>query len=478
MSDEMTPTEAIVANAEYHGRLLTSISKLDYVASALEHQAAYVADLENQKVQSAEKVLALNKRTKKERKEHETLRDSTARRLAHKLTGRKELYEAKESKEEREYVEALEKEMSERDKHNVIQGLLNEAKLEQEDLSRKAEERRCLHVELDALYTRIFEGPSESFPEEDQLEYAVIEAQQKYEKLQSTLNSESRAAEILARAARTMDACQTNMQQALQLSRNDMWGGGGVFNMSDMMERSALRSAQAYADQAEMLVEQARRASRHVQPVGRVNVSAAQMMTDFFFDNYYSDIQVFNRIKTSAAQVLLANNRIKTEANAAIDRAKVAGTKITSASRKLAHSRNELYHYRRATFESVAAQEAASRPPSYDTVTADPVPTLPASDTPASNSTTPPPAATPRNLAASPAPTYFYNIELNDKTLPDMPLPSPSSDSGASFSSTENTSTLNPSSSAGPSSPLSSWRSRNPYAAALMATQRPQISDK
>ena len=59
-----------------------------------------------------------------------------------------------------------------------------------------------------------------AFPEEDQLEYAVIEAQQKYEALQSTLNSESRAAEILSRAARTMDACQANMQQALQLSRN------------------------------------------------------------------------------------------------------------------------------------------------------------------------------------------------------------------------------------------------------------------
>jgi hypothetical protein len=59
-----------------------------------------------------------------------------------------------------------------------------------------------------------------AFPEEDQLEYAVIEAQQKYEKLQSILNSESRAAEILARASRTMDACQANMQQALQLSRN------------------------------------------------------------------------------------------------------------------------------------------------------------------------------------------------------------------------------------------------------------------
>jgi hypothetical protein len=205
------------------------------------------------------------------------------------------------------------------------------------------------------------------------------------------------------------------------------------------------------------------------------------MMTNFFFDNYYSDMQVFNRIKTSAAQVLLSNNRIKTEANAALNRAQVASSKITSASRKLDHSRSELYHYRRATFESVAAQEAASRPPSYDTVAADSVPTLPASDAPVSNPTTPPPAASPRDLVTSSALTLSLNSELNEKTLPDMPLPSSPSDSGASSSSTENTSTLevvNSSSSAGPLSPSSSWRSRNPYAAALMAAQKLEISDK
>jgi hypothetical protein len=54
------------------------------------------------------------------------------------------------------------------------------------------------------------------------------------------------------------------------------------------MERSALRSAQAHADQAEMLVEQARRASRHVQPIGRVNVSAAQYSASPLLTGNYS----------------------------------------------------------------------------------------------------------------------------------------------------------------------------------------------
>ena len=40
-------------------------------------------------------------KTKKERKEHESIRDSTTRRLAHKLTGKKEKFEQKASKEEK-----------------------------------------------------------------------------------------------------------------------------------------------------------------------------------------------------------------------------------------------------------------------------------------------------------------------------------------------------------------------------------------
>ena len=93
--------EAILANAAYHSRLLTTIADLEYVPSAKKHQISYIEDLEGQSATLQKEVAQLAEKTKKERKEHETLRDSTGRRFAHKLLGKAEKYEAKANKEER-----------------------------------------------------------------------------------------------------------------------------------------------------------------------------------------------------------------------------------------------------------------------------------------------------------------------------------------------------------------------------------------
>jgi len=154
------------------------------------------------------------------------------------------------SKEEREYVEALEKEMVARDNQNAVQKLLNEARDELTKLNEKEQQLHSTKAELRALYGRVFDGPTESFPEDDRLEYDLHAAEKHHDQLQAALNSESRAAEILARAVRYMDACQGSMQEALGYSRYDMWGGT---SMADMMERNALSVAQANASQAEML---------------------------------------------------------------------------------------------------------------------------------------------------------------------------------------------------------------------------------
>ena len=58
-----------------------------------------------------------------------------------------------------------------------------------------------------------------AFPEDDRLEYDLHAVEKRHDQIQATLNSESRAAEILAIAARFMDACQSSMQEALGYSR-------------------------------------------------------------------------------------------------------------------------------------------------------------------------------------------------------------------------------------------------------------------
>jgi hypothetical protein len=97
----MSVTDAVLENSAYHSRLLAQISELDYVPSALRQQDTYITGLEKDLAQLARQITALEKSTKKERKEHEALRDSTTRRFAAKITGRKEKFEAKASKEER-----------------------------------------------------------------------------------------------------------------------------------------------------------------------------------------------------------------------------------------------------------------------------------------------------------------------------------------------------------------------------------------
>ncbi|KDR78264.1 hypothetical protein GALMADRAFT_119275 [Galerina marginata CBS 339.88] len=359
--------DAILANADYHTRLLSTIAELEYVPTARKHQVNYVKDLESQLDSGKKKIVQLAEKTKKERKEHEVLRDSTARRFAHKLVGKREKYEARESKEEREYVEALEREMTERDNLLVIQQLLEEANGVLMDLTDKGTRYESAQAELKVLYERVFDGPSEAFPEDDRLEYDVVDAVRKHEQLQEILNSESRAAELLARASKAMDYCQKSMQEALGYSRYDMWGGG---NMADMMERSALRQAQTNASQAEMLVNQAMRVSSAVQPVGRVNIAQGSIVSDIFFDNIFTDMAFHNQIKQSAAQVLLANQRLKAEKDAARRRADGAGAQLLRAAEILDSRRKTLDNFRRATFESYIAHNPP--PPSYDHVTTSP----------------------------------------------------------------------------------------------------------
>jgi hypothetical protein len=190
-----------------------------------------------------------------------------------------------------------------------------------------------------------------AFPEDDRLEYEVLDAVRRHDRIQVTLNSESKAAELLARAVKAMELTLRAMQEALGYSRCgsrflcssfyahfanqflDMWGGrtyvakdrfstymspdNNSCRMADMMERSALRDAQENASQAEFLVNEARKFSSAVQPVGRVSIDQGfviqillflftptlltlvhfrSIVSDVFFDNIYTDIAFHSNI--------------------------------------------------------------------------------------------------------------------------------------------------------------------------------------
>ncbi|KAF9262002.1 hypothetical protein L218DRAFT_453376 [Marasmius fiardii PR-910] len=261
-------SQIILENAQYHKNLLKSQDELSYAPSALSQQTTYLADLEARVKHIKKNVEELAKVTKKERKEHESYRDSTGKRLAAKMTGKKQKFEARREKEEREYVEALESEMKERNNLKTIETMIAEGNREKQELSDKSLRLTQVQNEIQALYERIFGGPTQEFPRDDQLESQLESSQQAYNRIQEHMNNQSRA-------------------EALGYSTWDTWGGG---TMSDMMERSALGTAAVGASRAHMFVQQARHTCPDVGDVGPIRVYEISMFGDVFFDNVFSDI--------------------------------------------------------------------------------------------------------------------------------------------------------------------------------------------
>ncbi|KAG6889689.1 hypothetical protein C0995_015437 [Termitomyces sp. Mi166 len=312
MVSQSTTFQALRDNAAYHARLISAISELDYVPSALKHQTSYVDDLQTRLKQSEAQLKKLSEMTNKERKEHEYLRDSTARRLAHKLTGRKDQFQAMVTKEEREYVEALEKELAERDTYNLLVSMAEEAKREKADLAEKVVRYEALKKELADLYMQVFD----EYPEDDRLEYQVQSTQALHDQIQDTLNAECRVCEILAHADRTMNACEAQVKEALTHSQR----------------------AQALAKQTESLCKQARNVSPFVESIGPLKIAQG--------------------VEWDAAQ----------------RRADNAGNQLIEVAQTLETERLVLASYRKEVFQRISREEEHStlsdQPPGYSTASA------------------------------------------------------------------------------------------------------------
>ncbi|KAJ7756327.1 hypothetical protein B0H16DRAFT_698105 [Mycena metata] len=418
----MSATDTIVQqNVTYHAELLAAIASLDYAPSALTEQEALIASLERTARANAARIDTLEQKTQKERKEHEDLRDSTTRRFAAKLTGRKDKFEAKASKEEREYVEALEKEMQEKRQQANLETMISEAKAVRNDLLSKVEIHNVTKGDLEALYSRIFDGPTQAYPEDDHLEYELQQAQGRYNEIQSYLNRASQSTSMLQSADIALRQCNREVQQALNYSEWDMWGGG---TFTDMMERNALSSAEGLAMQAATYVQQAMIADPQVQPIGQISIAHGSIMSDVIFDNVFTDMAFHKKIKASALNLEAVQLNLTRELNLARSRAGAVGADLTAAADALTRAREALHTFRRHVFENLSGNAPAYDAPSYHTPAVQI--TMPAAPEPASTFTPPPGAPAlhaPQGTYAPPPVPHPQRSPSSGRSRPSSPSP-------------------------------------------------------
>ncbi|TLD24737.1 hypothetical protein PspLS_05375 [Pyricularia sp. CBS 133598] len=299
----MTSIESkIQAAAAENDTLLQTLRETDHAAPDLDNQNKFIADLDRQILESSRVISELDRKRNKELKDHEKYRDSVMRRFAYKATGKREKFTQRADKEEKEYFEVLQQCHREAESRKGLEQMLRDAHDVKAELEEASRRHRQAQLDLDGLYSSIFEGPTPAFPEEDRIEEVAREARDNYHQARVRCEGEQRALQLLEQAWKSMSLSVRMMQEAVSASHWDMFGGG---SMADAMERSALHKADIAVRDARMLAMQAQKQSPSVNLDSIPNVQMAQgsIMSDVFFDNIFTDMAFHEKIRQSQQQV-------------------------------------------------------------------------------------------------------------------------------------------------------------------------------
>ncbi|KAK4161162.1 hypothetical protein QBC43DRAFT_324210 [Cladorrhinum sp. PSN259] len=348
----MTVQDQIRQASAKNTELLRILTETDHAKPALEQQRRLVADLEREVAESDKRVAAVDRKRKKEFKDHEKYRDSVLRRFAYKATGQKEKFAAKAAKEETEYFSALQEEHRETELNRDIKGQLEAARNVAKDIEVQVRRHNDMQTELDNLYNAIFAGSTPGFPAEDEKERVSNDTLQAYHDARTAAEGEAHALRLLQEAQQRMRSSLYAMEEALSHSRVDMWGGG---TFTDMMERNALNRAEREAMAAQMLVMQAKRMSPYVGDLPDVRINQGNLMMDVFFDNVFTDMAFHEEIKRSRETVVRAAMVMDGFVADAVRRKGEVEGELRRKEREMQDARVALQRERERAFEAVAA---------------------------------------------------------------------------------------------------------------------------
>ncbi|KAI4739094.1 hypothetical protein E4T50_10468 [Aureobasidium sp. EXF-12298] len=282
--------------------LLAVLSQTDNAPTALKQNSTYITDLETQIANTDKEIKRLHRITEDERKDHVKYEESTFTRYMYKMRGAKGVakFAEKAGKEEKEFVEAWQKERETQESHAELTRALAAAKQEQQRLQGESARHDQAQSELDRLYSSIFDGPTPEVPGEDQLESSLYNNKQWADNSTQHQNLQRRAAEALNATLQCLERASKDMNDALDMSRWDMWGGG---TFTDMMERDALSRAQVGVSESLRHMDEARRCQPGIPALSNINIDNGHFISDVLFDNIFTDMAQHDRIKNSAMQL-------------------------------------------------------------------------------------------------------------------------------------------------------------------------------
>ncbi|KAI0175847.1 hypothetical protein GGR52DRAFT_332783 [Hypoxylon sp. FL1284] len=346
-----TITTKIQEAGPRNSELLAILCETDHAPPALEHQKHYISDLDNELSVTQKRIADLDRQRIKEFKEHKKYRDSVMKRFLYRMKGATDKFEAKAEKEEREYFAVLQEERQAKEQQENLRNLRSKALEVQTDLEAEVTRHSDAQQQLDGLYDSIFQGPTPAFPDEDHSERNAEDALQAYHNSRVIMETELQVIRLLTEADKRLFNAFNDIEDALDHSRMDMFGGG-TFN--DMMERNCLDNAENQVAQTFSLAGQAQRMSPHVRGLPGINIAHGSLMSDVFFDSIFTDMAFHDKIKDSREELYRTRDALHSEIARAKARHRDVEQETNAHAAALKTAREELQKARERIFERIA----------------------------------------------------------------------------------------------------------------------------
>lgn len=353
-------SEQLSQAASKNHELLDILQQTDYAPPAYEQNNAYISDLQQQTAKTERDLKKYHSVTEAERKDHLKYKESVVKRYAYKLGGSrgKDKFASKSEKEEREFLEAWQREREAEDALENLRAAMSNAEAQKSTLEKEKARREQAQKELDQLYASIFSGPTPQVPGEDEVEREVQQARTWFDQCQMQSDRDGQALEALKRAGPPIVYAERNMDDARGASQMDMLGGGAFM---DMMERDSLSKGQMQLSKALRHYDEARRMQPAIPALADVHIDQGHLMSDVLFDNIFSDMAQHDRIKSGQTQMGRAAAQLREETGKQEERAKAAREQVRRAQSQLEDARRRLQGVRSEAFE----QFADGAPPAY-----------------------------------------------------------------------------------------------------------------
>lgn len=285
--------------------------------------------------------------------DHIKYRDSNVKRYFHKLGGSKgkEKFVSKQEKEEKEFLEAWQKERSTQEAREELSRALETAEKDRTQLETDTKRHEKAQSDLDRLYDSIFDGPTPEVPGEDQLEQSVKQYLEHYGQANKQVGTERQALGVLSTATTSLKKAYNDIQAAYRRSQRDVYLGGGAF--TDMMERDALAQSQNNLTTCLRHMDNARRLQPAIRELSDITIDQGHLFSDVLFDNIFSDLAQHDRIKASEAQMRAAGQQLEYQVEEQRGRVRDAEKAVGRAADELEAARQELQRCRAEVFERV-----------------------------------------------------------------------------------------------------------------------------